>query len=376
MINEAKNAENENKKKQKTYEEIPLSMKDSEEILRSIIENSSDQIFLLDKNYKYLIVNKALANAIGKSPVEIIGKTISDTYPEETATLFKANIDKVFRFGKSLFIEEKMVAQGRELDISTSLNPVFDKLGRIVAVTGIVRDITEHKELEKRLQEKERLATIGATAGMVGHDIRNPLQALINDMFLIEQEISINPKCENKEIALYIENINDNISYINKIISDLQDYTKTTKPTLTEGNLKEIVDKVMEDYKTSENILFQVDIKDDIILKTDTTYLKRILSNLASNAIQAMPKGGKLVIQAYREDGVITIIVEDTGVGIIDSDKPQLFKPLFTTKAKGQGLGLAVVKRFIEALNGMITFESQVGKGTKFTIKLPTNDVN
>ncbi|MGD6932800.1 MAG: ATP-binding protein [Candidatus Bathyarchaeia archaeon] len=102
--------------------------------------------------------------------------------------------------------------------------------------------------------------------------------------------------------------------------------------------------------------------------------LKRILQNLSTNAIQAMPEGGKLTVYASpnRKTGKIEITVKDTGVGISKEVQEKMFTPLVTTKAKGQGLGLAVVKRLTEALNGSLTFESQEGKGTTFTIYLPT----
>ena len=103
----------------------------------------------------------------------------------------------------------------------------------------------------------------------------------------------------------------------------------------------------------------------------DSTYIQRILNNLVNNAIQAMPSGGKLTINAYCEANKVIISVEDTGVGIPKEAKAKLFTPLFTTKSKGQGFGLAVVKRMSEALGGSVSFESQEGKGTKFIVCLP-----
>ena len=99
--------------------------------------------------------------------------------------------------------------------------------------------------------------------------------------------------------------------------------------------------------------------------------LKRILGNLVNNAVQAMPKGGKVAIQAFKDAGDVVITVEDTGVGIPEEVRPKVFAPLFTTKARGQGFGLPVVKRITEALGGTVTFESEVGKGTKFIVHLP-----
>jgi PAS domain S-box-containing protein len=128
------------------------ALRASEEKFRSIVENSSDQIFLLDKNYKYLSVNKTLADVLGKVPDKIIGKSISEIYPAETAAQFSGNIKNVFATGTSVFTEEKMVAQDKELYISTSLNPVKDVKGTVIAVIGIVRDVTERKKSEEKIQ--------------------------------------------------------------------------------------------------------------------------------------------------------------------------------------------------------------------------------
>ena len=106
----------------------------------------------------------------------------------------------------------------------------------------------------------------------------------------------------------------------------------------------------------------------------DCNLLKRILGNLVSNAVQAMPNGGKLTMRAHQEAGDTVITVQDTGVGIPDKVKPKLFTPFFTTKSKGQGLGLAVVKRMTEALNGTVTFESKEGNGTTFIVRFPSKN--
>jgi signal transduction histidine kinase len=101
----------------------------------------------------------------------------------------------------------------------------------------------------------------------------------------------------------------------------------------------------------------------------DVTFLRRIMTNLVNNAIQAMPNGGKLTVRLLRKDDSTFVTVEDTGVGISKEAMGKLFTPLFTTKAKGQGFGLVTVKRMIEALGGSVTVESEVNKGTKFTLR-------
>ena len=243
------------------------------------------------------------------------------------------------------------------------------------SVDGIVliaTDISERKILEKQLQEKERLAAIGQTASMVGHDIRNPLQAITSDLYLIEEELKSIPVCEGREcIVESVNGIYQNLSYINKIVADLQDYSRHLKPEHVDVNLYELVTAVYQPIDIPKNITPSIDIDCSLFFKSDPTLLKRIFTNLIINAIQAMPEGGRLDISGCPHDNTVLIIVEDTGVGIPEEVKLKLFTPMVTTKSKGQGLGLAVVKRLVEALNGTISFETEVDKGTKFIIELP-----
>lgn len=230
------------------------------------------------------------------------------------------------------------------------------------------------QEKTKMLQDTERLAAIGATAGMVGHDIRNPLQAIIGDVYLLRSELSSLPESDEKEsMKESLDGMDENVQYVNKIVQDLQDYAKPINPMAQETN----VQSLLEDVLFKNGVPDKVDVSCQVEKKakkmvTDPGVLKRIISNLVSNALQAMPKGGKLNVHVYREAKSTVITVMDTGVGIPEEVKSKLFSPLFTTKSKGQGFGLAVVKRMTEALGGTVTFESEVGKGTKFILRLPT----
>ena len=225
----------------------------------------------------------------------------------------------------------------------------------------------------EQLKDAERLAAIGATAGMVGHDIRNPLQSIIGEIFLSKKEIDGLPKSDAKKFLKdSLQSIEDNAFYINKIISDLQDYAKPLKPSIEETNFKKIIEDVFSTVKTPKNIKVVYRIEPYFTkLMADPSAMKRILTNLCSNAIQAMPEGGKLTLDAANKDDKIFISVQDTGLGIPEENRDKLFKPLFTTKAKGQGFGLAVVKKLTEALNGKVSVESEVGKGTRFTLEFP-----
>jgi two-component system, NtrC family, sensor histidine kinase HydH len=221
----------------------------------------------------------------------------------------------------------------------------------------------------------ERLATIGATAGMVGHDIRNPLQTITGELYLARETMKSMPDNEGKASMLEsLEIIEEQIGYVNKIVSDLQDYARPLQPKLEEINLPEIVDTVLYSISACDKNKIQVNFSISNNCKkitSDKTYLQRILQNLVNNSIQAMHGGGKLTISANCQSGKILISVQDTGDGIPEEIRAKMFTPLVTMKSKGQGFGLAVVKRLTEALGGTITFETELGKGTAFTLTLP-----
>jgi two-component system CheB/CheR fusion protein len=252
-------------------------------------------------------------------------------------------------------------------------------------------DVTEMKKLESEKQlhtdnleqqvkaqardliDAEALSAIGKTAGMVGHDIRNPLQSIAGDVYLARTELAEMPDGKSKEsIRESLDGVEKNVEYINKIVQDLQDYAKPYKPVAEETDLETLCQEVLFKNGIPENIDTDCKINNNVKkIITDRSMLKRALNNLVSNAVQAMPNGGKLTLNAYEETGSTVIEVQDNGVGIPENVKAKMFTPLFTTKARGQGFGLAVVKRLTEAMGGTVNYESELGKGTKFIIRLP-----
>jgi signal transduction histidine kinase len=231
------------------------------------------------------------------------------------------------------------------------------------------------EERSKQLKDAERLAAIGATAGMVGHDIRNPLQAITGDLYLAKTEAESLPDSEmKKNIIESLVESEKNIDYINKIVQDLQDYARPLNPNPGEADLKLIIDKLLAKNGLPKNVKLTINVEPEARkFVADSDYLNRILYNLVTNAVQAMPKGGKLTIHVYKEANNVVLTVKDTGVGIPKSVQGKMFTPMFTTKSKGQGFGLPVVKRMTESLGGTVSFESEEGKGTTFIVHIPNH---
>ncbi len=260
-----------------------------------------------------------------------------------------------------------------------------------IRVVGVEQDITERKQIElelqaytkdleriveertRQLKDAERLAAIGQTAGMIGHDLRNPLQTIAGELFLMKQDVDASPDSSCKTgVQESLGTIQQQVDYMHKIVSDLQDFARPLKPELVQVDLQEAIPELLSTVDIPDNVEAQMVCQRELPkVPLDLTFMKRILVNLAINAIQAMPNGGKLTVRCMRQNGGVVISVGDTGVGIPEDIKLKIFQPLMTTKAKGQGFGLAVVKRLVEAQGGAITFESKAGEGTQFKITFP-----
>jgi len=344
-----------------------IALRESEERLKVYLESTPTAVFVADPDGKYLYVNGSSTRLLGYSKKELLSMSIPQVICEGFLDIGLAEFREVKETGRSR--SEMCLKRKNGTPVYVILTATKLPDGNLMANC---EDLTERKELEKQLQDKERLAAIGTTAGMVGHDIRNPLQAMISDVYLLKDYLTnMPPSTAKDDVAESLVGIEKNIIYVNKIVSDLQDYARKSEPTYVEVNLYDLVKSVFQPIEMADNIKCSIEIEPSLQVKTDPELITRMLTNLITNALQAMPDGGKLTVKGYTEKGKVYLIVEDTGVGIPKEVQPKLFTPMMTTKAKGQGLGLAVVKRLVEALGGKISFESQEGKGTEFIIELP-----
>jgi len=172
-----------------------------------------------------------------------------------------------------------------------------------------------------------------------------------------------------------LDRVERQLNYMNKIVSDLQDYARPVKPELAALSLPEFMRETLSTVSIPKNINVSVESSEDLVIKLDSALMRRVFTNLMTNAIQAMPNGGSLAVVISKKEGSALIDIADTGMGIHEENLPKIFQPLFTTKSKGQGLGLPVCKRFVEAHGGGITLKSKLGVGTTFTVSLPLDEL-
>lgn len=226
----------------------------------------------------------------------------------------------------------------------------------------------ELKKSQEQLLKAQRYAVIGELAGMVGHDLRNPLTSIAGAAYYMKKQLRAKVDCKIEEMLDLVER---NISYSNKIINDLLDYSRDINLDVTENSPKSIIREVLTLVQIPSNVRIIDSTSDRPRLKVDLEKVKRAFINLVKNAVDAMPKGGTLTITSKQLDGKVDFAFADIGIGMSQGVTAKIFTPLFTTKAKGMGFGLAICKRIVEAHEGKISVESTLGKGTTFTITLP-----
>jgi signal transduction histidine kinase len=223
-------------------------------------------------------------------------------------------------------------------------------------------------EAQNQLLKAQRLAAIGELAGMVGHDLRNPLTGIAGAAYYLRMKM--NEKLSNKERDMF-ETIEKAISYSNKIINDLLEYSREIRLELSEAEPKSLLTEALSLIEVPRKIRVLNQTEGEPRVQVDKEKIRRVFVNIVKNAFDAMPDGGKLTVKSKKDREEVAFVFSDTGTGMSKDVMDKLWSPLFTTKAKGMGFGLPICKRIVEAHGGKISVKTVAGKGSTFTVTLP-----
>jgi signal transduction histidine kinase len=228
----------------------------------------------------------------------------------------------------------------------------------------ISRDMTESVELEERLRRTEVIAAVEQMGATVAHDLRGPLGQIVQSIQMAKQD----PNLTLRMLKLVEENATRSL----KMIADWRSSTREIVPQPVPTDLGGLVNHVLQGTTIPDNVEVTPIMGEGLdSISIDPDIMHRVIDNLVKNAVEAMPDGGKLTIEAKRGDDGAVLSISDTGLGIPEEVRERIFTPLYTTKAGGMGLGLTYCKRAVEAHGGTLSFETETGKGTTFTITLP-----
>jgi two-component system cell cycle sensor histidine kinase/response regulator CckA len=370
------------------------AIQQSEEKYRSLFDGSNDSIILHDIRGRIIDVNQKALNQFGYTRAEILSLTVPDLHPPGSLQASGQALETISRDG---FVRFEIDFRNKNGEVfPTEVSSSLLEIAREPVIQSIVRDITERvraeaalKEYSARLEEtvqqrtqelrdaqeqlvrRERLAVLGQLAGGLGHELRGPLGAITAAAYYLG--LALEPSDPEAKEALEI--LEREVATAESIISSLLDFARVKPPARQEVEIAAVVQKALARTIVPDDveIVTQLDGSVPIIL-ADPDQLKQVFGNLIRNALQAMPDGGKLTIACENSNpDWVVVHCTDTGTGIPEENLLKVFEPLFTTKAKGIGLGLALVKTLIEAHGGTLAVESELGQGTTFSVGLPSD---
>jgi PAS domain S-box-containing protein len=346
-------------------------LRTTQELLESLLQNTSDAVDLIDSEGKVIWVNKAFATIFGWSDEEIVGKNLP-IFPDDLEREFQMILKKLLAGEHITGLETvRKRKDGSLIDISLTASPIRNKEGKIVAYSGISRDITERKKTEELLRKSDKLSVVGQLAAGLAHEIRNPLTALRGFLQLLK-----GGRAEKQD---YYEIMLSELDRINFIVSELLLIAKPEKVAFEAKDLTAILKSVVDLFNTHaiiNNVTIHTEFADQLPeIPCSEMQLKQVFINILKNALESMPNGGDIIIRTRLSDQKkIVITVTDQGCGIPEDRISSLGEPFYSTKIRGTGLGLMMCFKIIESHRGRIQFHSQLNKGTMVEVMLPTAD--
>jgi len=316
-------------------------------------------------------------------------------YVDDSRSKIDQAIREAIEAGQPYDLELEMVsAKGVRKWVRTIALPIMEG-GKVIRVRGIFQDITERRQNEQKLQaysehleelveerthdlraaqeklvRQEKLAVLGQLAGSIGHELRNPLGVISNAVYFLK---IAQPEADPR-VKEYLTIVETEVRRSDKIISDLLNFTRLRAAERDRVSVPDLVHQTLLRFPPPPAVSLQLDLPADLPpAYVDFQQMVQVLGNLVENACQAMPDGGVLGIAAEAQRDMISISVQDTGIGISSENMEKVFEPLFTTKSRGIGLGLAVSKKLVEINRGQIEVKSITGQGSTFRFSVPVH---
>ena len=348
--------------------ERTAKLAESENQLRLMADSLPALISYVDSEHRYRFNNKAYEEWFGQPRSEILGRHVREVLGEPTYQRIRRHVEATLSGETRSYEDELPYRSGGTRYVRATYVPDFGEHGQVKGMFALVSDITEHKRMEERLLKTERLAGIGETAAMVGHDLRNPLQGIGAAAYALRERLGSRIDEKTRELIRLIET---GVEYSDRIIQDLLDYSGEIQLQLQVTTPRSIARDALQQIKMPDNVRVSDLTTDEPKLEVDPAKMQRVFTNIIENAIHAMPTGGEITVSSKKSNSAVEFRFTDTGPGIPEEMMQELWRPLVTTKAKGMGLGLAICRRIVEAHDGSISVETTVGHGTTFMLTLP-----
>jgi len=389
-------------------------LRESRQRYRNLVENQGEGIGIVDVEERFTFANPAAHRILGVPPGSLRGLELH-AFLDPEAEKVVAEQTRLRRAAETSTYELDVVRpEGKRRTLLVTASPRFSHEGQFSGSLAVFRDITERKRLEARLEtyanqlekmveertqelrqaqerllRRQKLAMLGQLAGGINHELRGPLSSIKSGAYFLTMVLKEPEEDVQETLAL----LKREVSRAEGIVSGLLNFARTGEPQSQSVDVNAIIERILGSLDVPEGIEIAKEMGGDVpSIAADSEQLRQVFRNLITNAVEAMPEGGRLTVSsnqcpdesALAEGGSLTagdrllntdhclvITVSDTGEGMTPETQARIFEPLFSTKPEGVGLGLPLARMLLEAHGGTIDVVSEPGKGSTFTVRLP-----
>jgi PAS domain S-box-containing protein len=353
---------------ERTEKELVRVRVDNDAILRHLATG----VLTVDQDGVIGYLNPAAELVLGVCSADLAGRAVGDALPERLQALRALVLDSRDQ-GRGRARAELRIENpdGRTLPLGVSTN-VLRHEGELTGVVAVFQDLTDVREMERRVRRNETLAEVGALAAGIAHELRNGLKPISGSVELLQRELKL-----EGESADLMDLISRESARLNKFVTDLLNYSRerelALEPVALDVHLRDLVHHLHRDPRRAEDVRVELGPSPEgVEVPLDPEQMRQVWLNLAANALEAVGDRGTLTVAwVVRDSGQVTIEFRDDGPGIAPEDLRRVGEPFFTTKRGGTGLGLAIAHRIVERHGGVLTLESVAGEGTTARVTLP-----
>ncbi|UCG13096.1 MAG: PAS domain S-box protein [Deltaproteobacteria bacterium] len=359
------------KEKELRQKHLEQAIIESKNRLMAVFDGIMSPLTILDLDYNIIMVNKATASLFGDTIPSFLGRKCYEAYHNRKEPCANCPVNETIRTGKASHRLSTNPVINRTMEEYTY--PVFDASGNLSLIIDYGIDVTDKIKMEKQLIQADKMASLGTLAAGIAHEIRNPMATINLNTQILLRDLQL-----DQEHQVYMLDIQREVKKIERIISEILEFSKPKPAHLVETNINEVVRSVHELTRVQlrkHGVLVHFDLDESLPpVLIDPAQISQVLINLVINAMQAIPEGGDLTVTTQLDPASsrVELLVSDTGVGIPAENLDKIFDPFFTNKPEGTGLGLAIARQMLDKNQAAINVSSKVNQGTTFRTSFKT----
>jgi len=348
-------------------------MRDTKEIFSALKDNVDqlmsklqDGLMLFTRDSRVVLVSAPVERFLGRPRGELLGRTAGEIFSRDSqlGTL----VLEAFERKRPLSQREFGAAGGRRVQVSMDF---VQEKGAHIGALLIMRDAESVRRIGDEIEMSRRLSASGRVTGGVAHEVKNPINAIVLHLQLLQNKLSqLDP-----DTRRHMDIIGSEIQRLDRVVQTLVDFMRTRDLRLVEVDLRRLLEEVAllaAPDAAQHGVEIKRDLPDEPLpVNADLDLMKQALLNVVLNGVQSMPDGGPLTISAHRDGNGVVAEISDRGIGIARDMHEKVFELYFTTKKEGNGIGLAQTYQILDWHHGSVEFESQEGEGTTFRFRMP-----